>query len=267
MRDPSPHLQLQEGTIGGAKTSIVNCKTCGELSAFQQDVARCRQSRVIKAIFAPDTNTQLVTAKPIDRNKRPVIVVTRKDKAEREYQIGVPKSAATKVNMVNDDTEEGNQDLIMHGVPIYEDGTAEEQDMSVKDMLTAMRSEFRTIGKKVATFETKLGATQNNMLELSNKMEDVASNQEKYRCEAREAETRTNAELAGMKEAQVKLEAGQAIGLRQLQQQVLQEVNEKIQLAHQFENGHGTQKQGRSVTEDGDWVKKAKAACGANRGV
>lgn len=86
----------------------------------------------------------------------------------------------------------------------------------------------------------KLGATQTNMLELSNKMEGVANNQEKYRNEAREAEIRTNAELADMKEARVKLEASKADGLLRLEQKVLKEVNEKMWMAHQDGSGHET---------------------------
>lgn len=65
-----------------------------------------------------------------------------------------------------------------------------------------MRSEFQVIGKEVAGFESKLVKTNTNMCNLSARMETVATNQERYRAEARAADTKTNVELATFKEVQ-----------------------------------------------------------------
>lgn len=67
----------------------------------------------------------------------------------------------------------------MSGVPDYNDGGTEEEDiMSLKEMISAMRSEFRVVSKKVDSFEHKLSRTQENVEQLSEQLETAAEDQE-----------------------------------------------------------------------------------------
>lgn len=171
------NLQLQKGTIGGAKACYIKCKCCGNLQPHQQDVARLRQRRVIQAILAPDINKACdADESECDKGERH----TKKPTTVRSINVTAPHERRnpplpTSRHMAMTDVEASKGDLTMQGVPKYDDETVDEQDVSVKEMLMAMRSQFRGFGKKVSSLEKTPGATQNNLQELADKVEDVAS--------------------------------------------------------------------------------------------
>lgn len=69
----------------------------------------------------------------------------------------------------------GGAYLTRTGVPYYDDGTAYEQELSLRSMLAAMRIEFRQVGKRVENFENTLKKTQTQMAQLEGKIETASS--------------------------------------------------------------------------------------------
>lgn len=73
-----------------------------------------------------------------------------------------------------DSGDSNNKDLTLSEVPIYgdggTDGGTEEQEESIKDILLAIKTEFRTMGRKVESFEGKLGETQGKVDELAGQL-------------------------------------------------------------------------------------------------
>lgn len=120
-----------------------------------------------------------------------------------------------------EDKAVNKKDLTVAGVPVYDDGDGEENEMSLKEMLTAMRLEFRMVGRKFDSFEKNLGATQENVADLSTKMETAATNQDKNRREARAAASSAKKDLEEVKTTQRNMETKKAESLHQLQLQIL----------------------------------------------
>lgn len=86
-------------------------------------------------------------------------------------------------------------------MPNYDDEEVDETDLSLKEMLHAMLMEVRTVGRRVATFEEKLGNTQDTVESLSTKLETSTEEQGKFWDEARLAASRMDATLAEVKVA------------------------------------------------------------------
>lgn len=146
------NLHLSECTIGGANEGLVSCANCGNLSEANQQVARCRKRRLILAIFAPDADTGDITQlKPntnsADTDKKALKNSTRHNRRE---QTKMAPPTDTDATMGTTDVNKG--DLTLSGVPDYDEIATDDQELSLKEMLSAMRSEFRVIGKKVAVF-------------------------------------------------------------------------------------------------------------------
>lgn len=148
----------------------------------------------------------------------------------------------------------------MKGVPDYGSdvgGEPENQDESLKDIITAMRSEFRAVGRKFDAFETNLGTTQQQVEKLSEQMTKAVDPQKTYQIEARAAAEKTNSEITAIQAAQEKLYLTQTKSLQQLKDQVLKELHDKVGCP-----GPPQGTQHMTDVEDnneGEWVRIAKA--------
>lgn len=122
-----------------------------------------------------------------------------------------------------------------------------------------MRMEVCSVGRRVATFEDKPGSNQDKVESLSKKMESPVEEQGKFWNEARLAASRTDATLAEVKAAQKTLKAKQTKALRQLQRQVLQEVDTKLTGSTLNEKQKDREAQANPVPDEGEWVRRVKA--------
>lgn len=103
----------------------------------------------------------------------------------KQRAIRIPAAAGDKVKM--EDSDSTKKDMTLTGVTDYDDESGEENDLSLKDMQTAMCAEFRTVSRKVLSFEDRQGSTQENVVALSKRMAEATAEQEGHRAEARAA--------------------------------------------------------------------------------
>lgn len=261
------NLNLYEGTIRGAEVGRVVCKRCGYLPEELQAAARQRQRKIIQAIFSPDDHRNPAgTYAAVNRNNPNQHQVNGKQRKKNQHVTKVNKSSTTQKKKVERNTmdTENNQDTdaLLSDVPKYDegdtdDGTDGKEEESLKDILRKMRRDFKAIGKKVDSFEGKLGKTQKQLGTLTESMEKAEANHTAYREEARSNAVETNSAIDGLKAAQVRLESNQTEALARLQEQVLKEIDDKISGAQ------NTTDAGIRMDVDngnrGEWAKRASA--------
>lgn len=84
-------------------------------------------------------------------------------------------------NMSSEDEEE-KKDLTFSDVPSYdedgEDDVEKAEEKSIRDMIMAMRTEFRSVGRKVDAFEKTLGSTKNKVERLTTQVRKIERKQE-----------------------------------------------------------------------------------------
>lgn len=157
--------------------------------------------------------------------------------------------------------DDANKDLMLTDVPNYvsdaDDQEGEEDEISLKDMLTAMRKEFRSVGKKVDAMEKNLGNTHQDVKNLAGQVKAATVDDDAYKKEARASARNTDAEIQTIRSAQDNFEANRKYALQQLQSQVLSELEEK----------YSTEIQQRDIPADtaganemfNEWVTKERS--------
>lgn len=153
--------------------------------------------------------------------------------------------------------EKNNKDLTKKGVPEYDDdGKSEDQDGSIKDIIQAIRADFKAVSRKVDAFETNLGSTKNEVKQLADQVKKETDDQATYREKARIAASQTTAAIVEVKPAQQNIETNQAQALQKLQQKVLQELDNRNQSTVNLIEPKNTTEGG--TAEESEWVRRAR---------
>lgn len=241
------------------------------MNKVSQAISRSRQLKVIQSIFHPDDTsadqqsrteaTATVTTyqpEPTQRKQRREVTPTRHHCGNRS-----DKHRDMAINTSEDDTmgrnDDRKQDLTMNGVPNYDTGEEDNggrESESIKAMITAMRSEFRTVGIKVDAFEKHLNTTQSKVDRLAGQMTEASKQQNTFQKEARAVSAKTDAAIDNLKTVPEELTKDQENVLQQLQKQVLQELDDKNLSVNLQENGAQAVRTNNNAHSE--WIERAR---------